>query len=191
MGTLIFGVLLALTLFWGVGAHNRLMRLRSVVRDQWVVVDAAWIKLLVPLQGSLAARLVQDGDTAHDVALEVALDAPALAQACEQLLDALTQARQQPLDASRVQGVLQARRALMDKIVGILARDKGQAWPELVSLQLRLWQNLPALVGQYHQAVEVYHEAIETRPARWLAQRLGLTHVQRLDEMVVGLELGA
>ena len=187
MGTLIFGVLMALTLFWGVGAHNRLMRLRSVVRDQWVVVDAAWIKLLVPLQGSLAARLAQTDDSAESVQT----DARVLAQACEQLLDTLTQARQQPLDPSRVQAVLQARKVLMDDIVSTLGRDKGQAWPELVSLQLRLWQNLPALVGQYHQAVEVYHEAIETRPARWLAQRLGLTPVQRLDEMVVGLELGA
>lgn len=187
MGTLIFGVLLALGLFWGVGAHNRLMRLRSVVRDQWVIVDAAWIKLLVPLQGSLAARL----EHAADAQKEESLAARQLVQVCEQLLDTLTQARQQPLDPSRVQAVLLARQTLMDEIVAVLARDKGQAWPELVSLQLRLWQNLPALVGQYHQAVEVYHEAIETRPARWLAQRLGLTPVQRLDDMVVGLELGA
>lgn len=187
MGTLIFGVLLALTLFWGVGAHNRLMRLRSVVRDHWVVVDAAWIKLLAPLQGSLAARLEHTGAAQQEAPPAVL----ALVQASEQLIDALTQARQQPLDPSRVQSVLQARQTLMDEIVGTLSRDKGQAWPELVSLQLRLWQNLPALVGQYHQAVEVYHEAIETRPARWLAQRLGLTPVQRLDAMVVGLELGA
>jgi len=59
----------------------------------------------------------------------------------------------------------------------------------LVNLQLRMWQSLPAVVGQYHAAVQGYHDAIQAWPARWLARRTGMTRVRRLDEMVAGLEL--
>ena len=56
MGALIFGILLALALFWAVGAHNRLLRLRAEVVRQWSSVDAVWLRLLVRMQGGIAAR---------------------------------------------------------------------------------------------------------------------------------------
>jgi len=56
MEALIFGLLMAIALFWAVGAHNRLVRLRADVVRQWGSVDAIWLRLLVRLQGGIAAR---------------------------------------------------------------------------------------------------------------------------------------
>jgi LemA protein len=183
MTALLLGLAIALVLFWAVGAHNRLVRLRAAVRDQWLVVDAAWIKLIAPLQGSLAAHL------AHAPEGDIRSRAEQLSLACDEMIDALTQARQKPLDTVQVQNVLGAREQLVGLTHRALSQDSPTAWPELVSLQLRMWQSLPILVGQYHQAVEAYHEAIDAWPARWLARRIRLSRVLRLDPMVAGLEL--
>ena len=183
MTALLLGTLTALVLFWAVGAHNRLVRLRASVRDQWLVIDAAWIKLIAPLQGRLSAHLGElPPGPLHG-------RAQLLGAACEELIDALTLARQRPLDAAAMRRVLAARAQLAQHMHQALGQDTPAAWPELVSLQLRMWQQLPALVGQYHEALQTYHEAIAARPARWLARRMGLGPVERLDEMVAGLEL--
>mgnify|MGYP006185179611 CR=1 FL=1 len=77
MGALVVGVVLVLGLFWSVGAHNRLVRLRAEVVRQWSSVDAVWLRLLVRLQGGLAARqsLSQDGETQEIELLQAACDA--------------------------------------------------------------------------------------------------------------------
>ena len=90
MGILIFGALVLVTLFWSVGAHNRLVRLRSEVIRQWSSVDAVWLRLLVRLQGGLAAR---ESLSKEDDLKEIEL----LQAACEALLEALSQMRLQPL----------------------------------------------------------------------------------------------
>lgn len=183
MTALWLGMITAIILFWAVGAHNRLMRLRSAVRDQWLNIDAACIKLIAPLQGNLAAHLEQAS------AEEIRSRAEPLRQACDEMLDALTQAHQRALNADTVEPVLAAHQRLVDLTHQALSQDGHAAWPELVHYQLRMWQSLPAAVGQYHSAVQTYHDAIEAWPARWLARRTGLTRVRRLDEMVAGLEL--
>jgi LemA protein len=183
MTALLLGLLTALVLFWAVGAHNRLVRLRASVRDQWLVIDAAWIKLIAPLQGRLSAHL---GELPPG---PLYARAEALGAACDELIDALTQARQRPLEAVPMQRVLAARARLVEQMHQALGKDTPAAWPELVSLQLGMWQQLPALVGQYHQALQLYHAAIAAWPARWLARRVGLSAVARLDDMVAGLEL--
>lgn len=183
MTALLLGLLVALVLFWAVGAHNRLMRLRGAVRDQWLLIDAAWIKLVAPLQGSLSAHLgALPPGPLHGRAEQ-------LSAACDELIDALTQARQRPLEAATMQRVLDARGQLVHQMHQALGQDTPAAWPELVSLQLRMWQRLPALVGQYHDAWQAYHQAIAAWPARWLARRVGLGPIERLDDMVAGLEL--
>lgn len=183
MTALWLGMITAVILFWAVGAHNRLMRLRAAVRDQWLNIDATCIKLIAPLQGSLAAHLEHTGEG------EVRSRAEGLQLACDELIDALTQAHQRSLDSAVLQRVLAAHQKLVELAHQALAMDGHAAWPELVHLQLRMWQSLPAVVGQYHAALQSYHEAIEAWPARWLARRTGLTHVRRLDDMVAGLEL--
>jgi len=183
MTALLLGLLVALVLFWAVGAHNRLMRLKGAVRDQWLLIDAAWIKLVAPLQGSLSAHLgaLPPGPLHGRAEL--------LGAACDELIDALTQARQRPLESAVMHRVLVARAQLVHLMHQALGEDTPAAWPELVGLQLRMWQRLPALVGQYHDAWQLYHEAIAAWPARWLARRVGLGPIERLDDMVAGLEL--
>jgi hypothetical protein len=89
MGDLYWGIALALGLFWAVGAYNRLVRLRGEVIRQWSSVDAVWLRLLVRLQGGIAARqsLATEQDT---------FELQTLQSACDDLLEALTQARLQP-----------------------------------------------------------------------------------------------
>jgi len=183
MTALLLGLMTAIILFWAVGAHNRLMRLRAAVRDQWLTLDATWIKLIAPLQGSLVVHLehAPEGDIRSRAGL--------LRDACDEMIDALTQAHQRALDAAAVQRVLTAHQRLVDLSHQALGLDGHAAWPELVSLQLRMWQSLPAVVGQYHAALQNYHQAIEVWPARWLARRMRLARVPRLDAMVAGLEL--
>ena len=56
MVALILGLMLAIAIFWAVGAHNRLVRLRAEVVRQWSSVDAVWLRLVVRMQGGIAAR---------------------------------------------------------------------------------------------------------------------------------------
>ena len=155
MGILIFGALVLLTLFWSVGAHNRLVRLRSEVIRQWSSVDAVWLRLLVRLQGGLAAR--------ESLSTETDLKELELLQAaCDGLLEALSQMRLQPLVQTHQKQVISQHL----KLVG-----------EIRLLQ----QTLPAAVIPYHVAVAAYNDALSMRPASWLAKRLNFKPVMRMD----------
>ncbi len=92
MEALLFGVLMAMALCWAVGAHNRLVRLRAEVVRQWGSVDAVWLRLLVRLQGGIAAR-----QSLNTSPLDDGSDFQALQSACDELVEALLQARSQPL----------------------------------------------------------------------------------------------
>jgi len=58
MAWLIVSLLLALLLFWMVGAHNRIVRLRGEVARQWGIVDVLWLKWLMRFQGAISARQI-------------------------------------------------------------------------------------------------------------------------------------
>lgn len=174
MWALIVGVLLAVTLFWAVGAHNRLVRLRSEVVRQWSSVDAVWLRLLVRLQGGITARQSLTAETDEE-------GLQALQVACDELLEALSVARMQPLDAESQRQVMTQHLRVLAEIRLMLQTGNETLKPDLDIALNRMRQTLPAALIPYHVAVAAYNEALVMRPASWLARRLNLQPATRLD----------
>jgi LemA protein len=174
MGALIFGLLLALALCWAVGAHNRLMRLRAAVVRQWSSVDAVWLRLLVRLQGGIAARQTLAPEQA-------AADLLALQTTCDELLEALSQVRLQPLDGESQKMLAVQHQKLLAEIRTQLQAENPAVKPDLDIALNRMRQTLPAALIPYHVAVVAYNEALAMRPASWLARQLNLKPVMRMD----------
>ena len=87
----------ALLLFWFVGAHNRLMRLRSAALVAYAVLDAALIKQLDYAQTRSTRALVVSGVARNDVNSE-----SSLLSAVAQLSAMLAMTRLRPLEPSRI-----------------------------------------------------------------------------------------
>lgn len=167
MAWLIVSLVLALFLFWMVGAHNRMVRLRADVARQWGTVDVLWLKWLMRFQGAISARQILAWSSEVE-------DLQALQEASDALVEALAEARQQPLDGVALQKVVQQHEALMGCIDRVMLTVPDTVKPHLQSAQNKIVQNLPMALAPYRQACTAYNEAIGQSPASWLARRLGL-----------------
>ena len=167
MGWLALGVLLALMLFWAVGAYNRLMRLRSEVLRQWGTVDTVWLKWLMRFQGAVSARQILAWASEAD-------DLQALQDGSDALIEALAEVRQQSLDEACLQRLLARHEALMDCIDAVAERVPETVRPHLLAAQSKILQNIPMALLPYHKAVEAYNGALSQAPTRWLAGSLRL-----------------
>jgi LemA protein len=176
MEALIFGVLLAMALFWAVGAHNRLVRLRAEVVRQWGSVDAVWLRLLVRMQGGIAAR-----QSLAPPAGEGEGELQALQSACDELMEALLQARLQPMAVDSQKQVLALHQKVVFEIRALLQKDNEAVRPDLEIALNRMRQTLPAALIPYHVAVAAYNGAIDMQPAAWLAKRLGFQLATKMD----------
>lgn len=174
MWALTCGLLLAVTVFWAVGAHNRLVRLRSEVVRQWSSVDAVWLRLLVRMQGGIAARQTLMAESGED-------ELQTLQLACDDLLEALSAARMQPLDAESQKQVMAQHLRVLVEIRLMLQMGHDAVKPDLEIALNRMRQTLPAALIPYHVAVAVYNDALAMRPASWLARRLNLKPAMRMD----------
>ena len=167
MAWLIFGGVLALVLFWAVGAHNRLSRLRTEVLRQWSTVDTVWLKRLMRFQAAVSARQILAWSSEAD-------DLQALLDASEAMVEALADAMQQALDAGSMAKLLQRHEALMQCIDDVVQRVPDTVRPHLLSAQSRILQNIPSALLPYQLAAESYNTALTQAPASWLAARLGM-----------------
>ena len=174
MAALMLGLLLAVALFWAVGAHNRLMRLRAEVVRQWSSVDAVWLRLLVRLQGGIAARQSMTSEPEPE-------DLQTLQTACDELQEALSQVRLQPLDAESQKVLVLHHQKLVAEIRRQLQAENAAVRPDLDIALNRMRQTLPAALIPYHVAVVAYNEALAMRPASWLARQLKLKPALRMD----------
>ncbi len=174
MAALSLGLFLALTLFWGVGAYNRLVRLRAEVIRQWSSVDAVWTRLLVRMQGGVAARhsLASGGSEQETQALQFA---------CEDLLEALSQYRLLPLDQEWQKRVVAQHFKVMSEMRLLLQSENLAIKPDLEIAINRLRQTLRTALIPYHGAVAAYNDALAMRPASWLAASFNLNPGIRLD----------
>lgn len=167
MGWLALGVLMALALFWAVGAYNRLMRLRSEVLRQWGTVDTLWLKWLMRFQGAISARQILAWASEAD-------DLQALQDGSDALIESLAEARQQSLQEGSLQKLLDRHHDLMVCIDTVSQRVPDTVRPHLLSAQQKILQNIPPALLPYHSAVEAYNLALSQAPARWLARGLRL-----------------
>lgn len=167
MGWLTLGVLLALVVFWAVGAYNRLIRLRAEVLRQWATVDTVWLKWLMRFQGAISARQILAWASEAD-------DLQALQEGSDALIEALAEVRQQSLDQASLQKLLERHQALMQSIDAVSGRAPDSVRPHLLSAQASILQNIPVALLSYHAAVEAYNQALSQAPVSWLAQGLRL-----------------
>lgn len=170
MAWLILGGALALVLFWAVGAHNRLMRLRGEVLRQWSTVDTIWLKWLMRFQTALSARQMLAWASEAD-------DLQALQDASDAMVEALADAMQQALERESMQRLLQRHESLMQCIDSVVQRVPEPLRPAMLQAQSRILQNIPLALVPYQLAVAQYNSALAQRPASWLARRLGLQPV--------------
>lgn len=174
MTTLSLGLFLAVTLFWGVGAYNRLVRLRAEVIRQWSSVDAVWTRLLVRMQGGVSARhSVATGGSEQEI--------QALQFACEDLLEALSQYRLLPLDQEWQKRVVAQHLKVIAEMRLLLQSENLAIKPDLEIAINRLRQTLRTALIPYHGAVVAYNDALAMRPASWLAASFNFNPGIRLD----------
>ena len=181
MEALIFGLLMAIALFWAVGAHNRLVRLRAEVVRQWGSVDAVWLRLLVRLQGGIAARQSLVITPVGDGVGEGEGELQNLQSACDELMEALLQARLQPLAVDGQKQVQALHQKVVLEIRALLQTDMEAVKPDLEIALSRMRQTLPAALIPYHVAVAAYNDALAMQPAAWLAKRLRFQPATKMD----------
>ena len=103
----------ALLLFWGIGAYNRLVRLRAAVTKAFAALDEQLVRQLVWIQGGVPESL-RDGPhtTPGELTDDVTVAWTRLHAASEQFAVALAQARAQPLDVAVMAALVMAHEAL-------------------------------------------------------------------------------
>ena len=173
MGWLALGMLLALMLFWAVGAYNRLMRLRGEVQRQWGTVDTVWLKWLMRFQGAVSARQILAWSSEVD-------DLQALQHGSDALIEALAEARQEALSSASLQKLMDRHAVLMACIDDVAQRVPESMRPHLMAAQQKILQDIPSALLPYHTAVQAYNLALVQAPARWLARGLRMSPAKPL-----------
>lgn len=180
MTLLIVCGVLALALFWAVGAHHRLVRMRAETLRQWHLVDTVWLQVLVRLESALAVYNLQQTPEGQETDLQ---------KRCDELLGALSQARVQPMNAGIMEAVTQAHAALMLAIREQMKQGQASDWHSLAAVLVRMKQMLPATLATYHVAVQAYNLAIDVWPVRTLAHQMGFGPAVRLELKAGPMEL--
>jgi hypothetical protein len=179
----------ALLLFWFVGAHNRLMRLRSAALIAYAALDAALVKQLDYVQARSTRALAGSGVERHDAAGQSSL-LSAVAQMSA--MSAVTRLR--PLDPSRIGALGTSLHVLLNAwermypgevlsfdAEGTLSRPAplpGEPLPPETPPSPFAWPEPSAAAeiarGQFNLAVANYNRAIGQFPALVVAWALRL-----------------
>jgi LemA protein len=167
-------VLLALLFFWMLGAHNRVVALRTAIVQAWAQVDTALqarLQALADLRTEVEPRLQAE---------RAALDAVAAAQAqLQQAADAL---RARPTDPAGADTLARAEAALAPALVRLTSlieqhaqwRDESAVAGPLATLRdlVPRWQFARQM---YNDAVSAYNAAIRQFPTRLLTRLFRFT----------------
>ena len=105
-------IAIAVFLFWALGAHNRLMRLRSAVSQSFGSFDAHLVRLIALLGEFAAAQAVRRASLVATDADDGAAEAAALQGATNQLSASLAVARARPLSPGAIAALVAARDVL-------------------------------------------------------------------------------
>lgn len=159
--------LAAVLVFWAVGAHNRLVRLKNAVGREYAAIDAHLLQ-----RQKLLAQLQALGDRLDDGVLSQLETASRATRAAMDL------ARQRPSGGAEALALTEAEQALDLALAAVWDSTLTQAAvrtdPALRQAVLKLheWEDRMELVAQPHQqAVQAYNESVHEFPA-WLIARL-------------------
>jgi LemA protein len=181
----------AIPLFWGIGAYNRLVRLRTAVSKAFAALDEQLVRQLVCVQGCLPDSMNDEAVDASEEPLEGAAAAWARLQAAsDQFAVALAQARNQPVDVPCMARLVMAHEALRAAWAGALDEAvPADAVPSAERLQARwmrlLHQSLPFRTA-FNEAAQAYNQAIQQFPAWALAKLFGFQPAGTVTRMAEG-----
>lgn len=180
----VFWIVVAALLFWSLGAHNRLVRLRAQVLEKFAQVDQRMVQALALLSEAVKVLETPASDkdgvpsSANTPSIHDGLQAAAI-----QLEVSLRVARKHALDASAV-AALQTAYATVHDVWG-----RHQDTP-LVSASIdlpamhRAWEDNSQVVRDaatgFNTAVQAYNRAIAQFPASLLAYLFGFSQAAQL-----------
>jgi LemA protein len=166
------GGIAALLFFWALGAHNRVVALRSAIGAAWLQVDAALQQraaAVAALLSGLRLHLPQEQDM---------LDAVLVAQSHVQ--SAADTMRPRPTHAAHAQSLLQADAALAQAMARLSARlDTHESLRNEEALAARLavlHETTPRLAFArqlFNDAARAYNDAARQFPTRMLSRLFG------------------
>ncbi|MEY4713495.1 MAG: hypothetical protein RIS88_2945 [Pseudomonadota bacterium] len=159
--------IVAILVFWAVGAYNRLVRLRAEVNTSFAEVQGQLEQQAKLVDSALPA------DPRGWVDEDLALLAP-IQDASGQLAACLDATRPRPLDHERLAAIVSASQVLTRAWERAEREDLHDlAGPQLPAIltdtRARLVRQTEAAVGQFDDAVDRYNHAIAQFPAMFLA----------------------
>ena len=173
---LIWAVLL-LTVFWAVGAYNRLVRLRARAKTAFGLLDAQWAKLLTLVQDSIP-------DEVHGSADGTEALWTTLQSAQGQLQTALSACRLNPLQVDPIMALQAATGVMVMAWDGAVREGHDLAGAILPEKRVTEWQQLLQLTAdaqvQFNTAITDYNAAIGQFPAFLLASLFGFKSAKTL-----------
>jgi LemA protein len=169
----LFWILVAIMLFWALGAYNRLTRLRSTVVQAFGSVDAHLVRLIA-LLGEFDA--VQGGLPATPALVDPS-KVEALRGATTQMGASLAVARSQPLQQDTLAALTAARSVLDATWRAVVAEADGPAATEMLAPWSIRWEEhrvqIDLAVQVINNAAQQHDAAIHQFPARLLAWVFG------------------
>ena len=173
-------LLIAVLLFWAVGAYNRLVRLRSDVVRAFAAVDEVLSVLPALIQAALQMHGVPEVgvDTSADAgANRSSLRRDCLTAAGQQFARALANARARPLDPELAAALREAQDGL-DGVWRSTPAPKSEHcpadWPDGLQVRVaRLADESRVPAALFDEAVQTYNAAIRQFPALVLARIWG------------------
>lgn len=180
-GSVVFWLLVAVLLFWSLGAYNRLVRLRSQVIGRFAGVEQRMEQALALLGEAAAAPAAGMGDAPDGAAAGTGPESAAgsrsgLQAVMVQFEVALRVAARQPLDASAV-AALQTAYATVHVVWERRHAARADPPPTAVAVMQRAWEDNTQVVREaaagFNTAVADYNSAISQFPASVLAHFFG------------------
>jgi LemA protein len=173
-GSITVWILLALLLFWAVGAYQRLLRTRAQIEQAFGPMDAEFSQYVVLVQDNFSLTVEPDSPPAQAGLVGAAL----------QFELSLRAARKQPLDNLAILALDTAYQALRTSWLRVQEEPPdlaGATVPEAFHLQ---WEQQTLQVDsarfEYNQRVLAFNRAIEQFPARVMARLMRLQTAQSI-----------
>jgi LemA protein len=159
---IIYGALAALLVFWAVGAHNRLVRLRTTLVQQFGTVNEQCARR--------HALLEQQVDALGAVLPAAAPRLDALRAACRQVEAACAHARPRPGTVSAITSLKLAEEILVEARARLpVQRVVGTELPELSQELAHIDTTLAFARRQFNDSVVAYNDAVRQFPTRLIA----------------------
>lgn len=177
--SLLWALLLAVLVFWVVGAYNRLTRLRGAIGTAWQLIDELLARrslLLRSLVESLQQPLADEAPTlaaltaAEQRQHQAALAVRARPSAAAALTAWVVAEGELASPQARLLALLEQRAELaQDNAIAPVARELGELAPRLAYAR-----------QVFGSAAEQYNQALDELPTRWVATAFAMRPTPRL-----------